>query len=382
MIKVNPGSADVFRLDAVGEGRYILALNYTGADGYTVGRYLFNDFQATGTENDYFEKQDGSLSAVEAFRKDNALYVIVSGPVEVTDISALDDMVEAGTVQKINLDEPNNFVFSFTPVEEVSAFPDGAVEIESERGGRVSIDDFSARARVSPYDGNGRIFAFIMEFIEEAVPPVVAEPSQPEGNRVAINLSLNIPVDEPFTATFTVRLPAGFGLSREATALAADLRSSFELEVTPNEAGGWLFNIRPKPSTRAAETAYRQVVQIACTMDETVGKGEYEVTLNDVSLTLNGGQVIHRDEIKVPVTLTCNIGSAVVEAADIHYANSLLRVNTPAAERVTVYSLSGTVMYQAQKAAGEASFDLNGLPKGVFIAKGSSGWTRKVVISD
>jgi hypothetical protein len=44
------------------------------------------------------------------------------------------------------------------------------------------------------------------------------------------------------------------------------------------------------------------------------------------------------------VTFTCNVGNAVVEAADVHYANSLLRVNTPAAERVTVYSLSGAVM--------------------------------------
>jgi hypothetical protein len=57
-------------------------------------------------------------------------------------------------------------------------------------------------------------------------------------------------------------------------------------------------------------------------------------------------------------------------------------VNTPVAERITVYSLGGAVMYRAQKAAGEATFDLRSLPRGVFIAKGSSGWTKKAIISD
>ncbi|MDR1336276.1 MAG: hypothetical protein LBK22_05565, partial [Tannerella sp.] len=60
----------------------------------------------------------------------------------------------------------------------------------------------------------------------------------------------------------------------------------------------------------------------------------------------------------------------------------LLRVHTPVAEQITVYSLGGARIYQARKAAGEATFDLRSLPKGVFIARGSSGWTRKAVISD
>ncbi|MDR1330558.1 MAG: T9SS type A sorting domain-containing protein [Tannerella sp.] len=46
---------------------------------------------------------------------------------------------------------------------------------------------------------------------------------------------------------------------------------------------------------------------------------------------------------------------------------------------MTVYSLSGAVMYRAQKTASPATFDLSGLPKGVFIIRGSSGWTEKVI---
>ncbi|MDR1335777.1 MAG: leucine-rich repeat domain-containing protein [Tannerella sp.] len=213
--------------------------------------------------------------------------------------------------------------------------------------------------------------------------PVVVEPSQPEGDRGTIGISLSVPVNETFTVTFTLSLPAGFLLNPGATALVADLLSRFELEITPNGSGGWLFAIRPRLSTLSAdETEYRQLVQIAYTMDETVEKGEYEVTLNDVNLTLDGGEVIHQDEIRAPVTVTTSVGNAAIGAAEITYHNGTLTVNTPVAEQITVYSLSGAVMYSAQKVAGEARFNLNSQPKGVLIAIGSSGWTRKVVISD
>jgi hypothetical protein len=212
--------------------------------------------------------------------------------------------------------------------------------------------------------------------------PVVVEPSQPEGNRGTIDISLSVPVSETFTVTFTLSLPAGFLLNPEATALVADLLSRFELEITPSGAGGWLFAIRPKLSMLSADgTEYRQLVRIAYTMDESVVKGEYEVTLNDVNLTLNGGEVIHQDEIKVQVTVLKSVGNAAIDTGDVRYAGGVLTVNTPVAERITVYSLSGAVMYRAQKASGEATFDLRSLPKGVFIARGTSGWTRKIMVS-
>jgi hypothetical protein len=75
-------------------------------------------------------------------------------------------------------------------------------------------------------------------------------------------------------------------------------------------------------------------------------------------------------------------GAEAVDAVDIRYASGILTVNTPVAERVTVYSIGGSVMYRERKASGEATFDLHSLPKGVFIARGSSGWTKKAVISD
>jgi hypothetical protein len=56
-----------------------------------------------------------------------------------------------------------------------------------------------------------------------------------------------------------------------------------------------------------------------------------------------------------------------------------LTVSTPAAEQISIYTVGGTLLRKVQKAAGEATFDLNGLPKGILIIRGDSGWTRKAV---
>jgi hypothetical protein len=66
-------------------------------------------------------------------------------------------------------------------------------------------------------------------------------------------------------------------------------------------------------------------------------------------------------------------------AADVTCYQGVLSVGTPLAERIEVYSVSGQLLYKAQKAAGEATFDLNHLPKGVYIVRGGSGWTGKIV---
>jgi hypothetical protein len=58
-------------------------------------------------------------------------------------------------------------------------------------------------------------------------------------------------------------------------------------------------------------------------------------------------------------------------------AGGILSVHTPAAEGIEVYSVGGQLLYRAQKPAGAATFDLSGLPRGVLIVHGTSGWTKK-----
>jgi hypothetical protein len=41
--------------------------------------------------------------------------------------------------------------------------------------------------------------------------------------------------------------------------------------------------------------------------------------------------------------------------------------------------LNGAPVFQVEKTSGQAVFQLHHLPKGVYIVRGSSGWTRKIL---
>jgi hypothetical protein len=217
---------------------------------------------------------------------------------------------------------------------------------------------------------------------QAAAQQVIVEPEPPVDNHGTIEVSLEIPVNELFSITFTLRLPAGFILDPDATALVSELLSGYQLIITPTEDGGWRFEIKPQTSRRSdGETAYQKVVNIAYTISpESAPAGDYAVKLTDVDLTMNSGETVHRDEITVPVRVT-STGNAVIDAATVVYAGGLLTVNTPAVEQISIYSLSGARIYSVQKEAGTATFDLNRLPAGVYIVTGSSGWNRKIMNS-
>jgi hypothetical protein len=215
---------------------------------------------------------------------------------------------------------------------------------------------------------------------QEAAQQVIVEPEPPVDNHGSIEVSLEIPVNELFSITFTLRLPAGFILDQNATSLVSALLSGYQLIITPAEDGGWRFEIKPQTALRSdGETAYQKVVNIAYTISpESVPAGDYAVKLANVDLTLNSGGTVHRDEITVPVRIT-STGNEAVDAATVVYASGLLTVNTPQAEHIHVYAVSGALIFSAQKEAGKTTFNLSGTPAGVYIVTGSSGWSRKVI---
>jgi hypothetical protein len=86
------------------------------------------------------------------------------------------------------------------------------------------------------------------------------------------------------------------------------------------------------------------------------------------------------------ITATCYItvksetGAEVVEAPKIVYARGVLSVNTPQAERIEVYSISGQLLYNTRKkTSGTETFRIGHLPRGILIARGSSGWVKKII---
>jgi hypothetical protein len=259
-------------------------------------------------------------------------------------------------------------------VSPASGSGDGSVRVTA-----AAHTDTTSRTATVTLTGGG--FTRTVSVTQEAAQQqVVAEPAKPEGSRGAVDVSLQIPDNGQMTVEFILRLPVGFLLDRAATVLDEALRTGFELEITSDGPNSWRFVIRPRLSTRAADgLTSRQLVHIAYTVDESVAVGAYEVKLNSVELTLSSGKVIRQDEITVPVSVASPAGNAAVRSMDIRYADGLLTVNTPAAERITVYSPGGALLRQVWKTAGEATFDLHSLPRGVLIVHGESGWTKKII---
>jgi hypothetical protein len=88
------------------------------------------------------------------------------------------------------------------------------------------------------------------------------------------------------------------------------------------------------------------------------------------------------DNHAIAVSFKPTSGTSIepVGTAAVWYANSILSIQSPAAEKVTIFSISGLRLWQSSKPAGEMAFNISHLPNGVLIVKGGSGWTRKVVV--
>jgi hypothetical protein len=213
------------------------------------------------------------------------------------------------------------------------------------------------------------------EVVVEAVPPT-------DDTQSYLILRLGIPTDDPFSGTFLVLLPPGMSLDRVNTVLLGSLVNRYDLLIAQIAANTWSVEIRPKTSPRTlSATAYRDIVKLAYTIDETVTYGPYEIVISDLEVTLDDETVIREDEIRVEVIVDPTGNESIEAASAVWYYGGLLSVRTPAIESVTVYSLSGVAVFRAEKDAGLATYRLNDLPRGVYVVKGGSGWTGKIVVS-
>lgn len=66
----------------------------------------------------------------------------------------------------------------------------------------------------------------------------------------------------------------------------------------------------------------------------------------------------------------------------VYLNRQILYVDTPEAEQINIYSVTGTLLYRLEKPAGKASFVINRLSTRILIVKGSSGWTGKLIFDN
>jgi hypothetical protein len=89
------------------------------------------------------------------------------------------------------------------------------------------------------------------------------------------------------------------------------------------------------------------------------------------------GWELFRSIVETPYV--ANTSPVSPSAIDVSTSGSLLRINSPLSETITLYSLTGALLYQSSKPAGITTINISHLPCGVIIVSGSSGWVRKIV---
>lgn len=85
-------------------------------------------------------------------------------------------------------------------------------------------------------------------------------------------------------------------------------------------------------------------------------------------------------ECVVDVTIDSNVGNVSIENdIYIYYQNGSVYINSVFIEQIDIFSVSGSLLYQANKSAGETTYRINHLPNGVLFVRGSSGWMKKLI---
>ena len=163
---------NVFLLDTISKGRYIMALKYEETKEYTKGRFVFRNYlpeEFPDLEESVFRNDpalDGLLLTVDAIRIGNALYL---GGGELTDVSKLEELVQAGSIIKINLNEINNFTFLLNkPVKESpdDNYPFNSVIITSEIGGTIMVSMIYGKIGTG-FDESNSTKTFLFEQVDD-----------------------------------------------------------------------------------------------------------------------------------------------------------------------------------------------------------------------
>jgi hypothetical protein len=179
-------------------------------------------------------------------------------------------------------------------------------------------------------------------------------------------------------------------LGTEALYRAAPVWKDFFAELTVSPANldftavGGLQNISVTSNvawTASSSASWATVSPSSGTDNETVSIMTTANTgnLRTATVTINGNDVVSQTVNITQVESGVSIEIIVPDQEmKVFSSNGILSVNTPAAERVDIYSFTGAPVFSAVKAAGTATFTIGHLHEKTLIVRGSSGWTRKI----
>ena len=204
-------------------------------------------------------------------------------------------------------------------------------------------------------------------------------------NKGGFDIIVNIPAESVAGGSFIINLPDGFTLDTDNTKLTVDF-NQFELVITKQETNAWMLEIKPKALKSASlqsQNASTILAHVAYLVDDTKEKGSYNITLNNIRFTTPEGNMVLEPEMVVPVLLDrWPTDTEKIQTATIHVFcdGNILTVDSPAAETINIYSVTGTKIYQGVKPAGKMIVRIPDLSGKMIIVKGSSNWVKKVLV--
>ncbi|GHV08528.1 hypothetical protein FACS1894160_2980 [Bacteroidia bacterium] len=87
----------------------------------------------------------------------------------------------------------------------------------------------------------------------------------------------------------------------------------------------------------------------------------------------------HARQLLIKVDHAADI-QTVVRENSIYFSGNQLYVNTPVAEKISLYSAAGELLYQTQKPMGRKTLSIDKIQNQVLLIKGSSGWAKKLIL--
>ena len=217
---------------------------------------------------------------------------------------------------------------------------------------------------------------------ETGVIPEVTQPASGNGNGNGnISLNLYVPNDVTLTGSFEIQFPDGINLDKEATALAFELSGNLYLLFTFIGNNTWLIEIKSNGLKSSSVSEYRKIMDIAYKAVETVNTGTYEATIKSLDFTMNDGTSIHEDLLTVAIPINQNatyvekIRNTPISA---NFNSNRLKIESPQAELVTIYSIMGAQLYSVEKNEGVIEIPFPSQNGSIFIIKGSKSGTLKI----
>ena len=209
-----------------------------------------------------------------------------------------------------------------------------------------------------------------------------------------IELFVVLPTGVPFTGSFELQLPKGFGLTYgEVSNYRASLTNAYkgllDLTISRVNDSTYTFNMQPKATTSSSvhlrSGTKTKVMDIVYTIYEKSlkdSKENYIARIVDVIFDLdNDDPKIEEKKVEVVIKSfedpTGNV--AIFNPANSSYIkDNRLYVSSDKSETISVYSLTGSLLFTGNKKEGTAVFNLK-TPETILIVRGSSGWVNKVI---